>query len=290
MSISTALGKRKRSAARPVPSSTEPERSSSPGDEDVTAIFRRAFEAKFAPLPQQQKRTPAPQAPAPDAPSEADDSEWSGISDTEAPLEIIQDASLPTRSEAPSGREKRAFMSSKPPSSEAKPSALTKKVQKKNEEDEGEAANLKNDLALQRLLSESHLLTDTRATGPQGKNRLKAMELRLQGLGAKKSVLEQKDMPMAHRRGIEGKKRAREEERRRDAKENGIVLERERRERVSDGKRERGVGGPSVGTFRGGMLKLSKGDVEGIQGRSGGRGGRGRGRGRGGGRGRGQGR
>ena len=142
-------------------------------------------------------------------------------------------------------------------------------------EDDTENANLKNDLALQRLLKESHLLDPSNFSGngsaPEGKSRLKALDLRLQDLGAKNAIAKQR-MPVAHRKGMEAKARSREEKRRRDAAENGVVLEKVRasskpRHGTKPGsKRERGVGGPSVGKFMGGTLKLSAKDLKDIQG------------------------
>lgn len=92
-------------------------------------------------------------------------------------------------------------------------------------------------------------------------------------------------MPMAERKGIHANRAAKEEKRRNEARENGVILEREvRKSSGARGKmRDRGVGGPSVGRMRGGMLTLSRRDVAEIQGPSrGGGGSRGRGRGRGG--------
>ena len=117
-------------------------------------------------------------------------------------------------------------------------------------------------------------------------------------------------MPMAHRKGIIAKKTEKEETRRRDARENGIILEKARvvEKKGKDTRKDRGVGGPGVGKFSGGTLTLSKKDISDIEGsrnygggRGGGGGGRGAGRGgsrgssrgggggRGGGRGRGRG-
>lgn len=193
-----------------------------------------------------------------------------------------------------------AKQSSKPPTSTDTPSTSKQPTKKKDEDNEGgttEQDNLKDDLALQRLLKESHLLDATSlSTDPSGKNRHKATDLRLLELGSKTSIFAQKNMPKHQRVGIQKKKEDKEFERRREAKENGIVLERVRRE-GTDGrgggfgggnKRERGIGNPSVGRFSGGTLRLSKRDVDGITGpKSSGRGGRGgkAGRGRGGGRG-----
>ena len=89
---------------------------------------------------------------------------------------------------------------------------------------------------------------------------------------------------MSHRKGIEERAMVKEEVRRREAKENGIILEKEVKKKGGvKRKRDKGVDAPGMGTFRGGTLKLSKRDVEEIQGS--GRGGerrRGRRKGRGG--------
>jgi hypothetical protein len=175
----------------------------------------------------------------------------------------------------------RAFMSSKPPSStSAAPKSLT--VKKKPEEDEsGETANLKNDLALQKLLRESHLLsasssgTSTPTLSATGIARHKSTDLHLQSLGAKGSVFTQKKMPMALRKNMIQKARLTEEKRRAEAKEAGIVLERPTMKapiRRDDKKRDRAVGLPSVGKFRGGTLSLSKKDVRSITGGGGAKG------------------
>lgn len=154
------------------------------------------------------------------------------------------------------------------------------------EDDVSEAANLKKDLALQRLLAESHLLDSADDPTSTGKNRHKATDLRLQALGAKVSILEQAKMPMSHRKGITAKRNEKESKRRKEALENGIILERARatstraEDKLKNAKRDRGIGAPGVGKFRGGTLSLSKGDIRDIQGPK--RGGRGGKRGRGG--------
>lgn len=93
------------------------------------------------------------------------------------------------------------------------------------------------------------------------------MDLRLQEMGSKSSLYHQQNMPMAQRRGIATKIAEKEEIRRSDARENGIILEKAiKRKKGSDARRQRGIGAPSVGKFKGGMLKLSKQDVLEIQG------------------------
>jgi len=141
------------------------------------------------------------------------------------------------------------------------------------EDEEDEAENLKNDIALKRLLAESHLLDPisdgdgVRDLDPKGKNRHKALDLRLQALGSTTSIYKQAKMPMSHRKGIMRKIHNREEKRRKEAKEAGIVLERRKGMRKEKERRERVVGGPAVGKFRGGMLMLSRKDVASIHGR-----------------------
>ncbi len=106
------------------------------------------------------------------------------------------------------------------------------KADKVPEDDPTETANLKNDLALQRLLKESHLLDASAFSGkvsaPEGRSRLKSLDLRIQDLGAKKSISEQEKMPLSHRKGILAKAAGREGSRRKEAAENGIVLEKAR--------------------------------------------------------------
>jgi hypothetical protein len=130
-----------------------------------------------------------------------------------------------------------------------------------------DAANLKKDLALQRLLKESHLLDPQSSLSHSGQNRHKALDLRLQDMGSKSSIFTQQKMPLAQRKGIMAKVAEREGTRRRTAQENGIILEKAVRGKKKDeGKRQRGIGAPSVGKFQGGMLKLSKKDVAEIEG------------------------
>lgn len=74
-------------------------------------------------------------------------------------------------------------------------------------------------------------------------------------------------MPLSHRRGIAAKAVSREAMRRREAKENGIVLEKATGKNKSNRvRRDRGVDVPAVGKFRGGTLQLSKNDVLDIRG------------------------
>lgn len=90
----------------------------------------------------------------------------------------------------------------------------------------------------------------------------------MQSLGAKNSLYDQqKRMPTAHRRGINAKAASKEDKRRREAKENGIVLEKPNKvtKPSNNGRRDRGIGGSSIGKFSGGTLNLSKQDLHSMQ-------------------------
>lgn len=291
--MAPTLGKRKRITREELERS-EREGSPSSGSqaseqEDMQALFRKAFEAKFAPLDiEPVKKTPKVEEVQDDS---EDDSDWSGIAsdddegddddDDEAPstVQVFDYASTHQRHAKASKSELRAFMSAKPPSL-TDPTAAAKpppKAKKPKEDDTVEAAHLKNDLELQKLLRESTLLSanaptySTRTGGTRDATdvRHKLTDLQLQSLGAKKSIFTQKSMPMSHRKGIAAKTKMRDEKRRAEAKENGITLEKERKVRKVAGKRERGVGAPSVGKFKGGTLTLSKKDLRGLTSSSG---------------------
>ena len=79
-----------------------------------------------------------------------------------------------------------------------------------DEEASSEALNLKHDLDLQRLLKESHLLEQAKASSTLGTQRHKAVDMRMQSLGSKGSMFHQDKMPLAHRRGILAKAADRE--------------------------------------------------------------------------------
>jgi hypothetical protein len=100
-----------------------------------------------------------------------------------------------------------------------------------------------------------------------GVNRHKALDLRLQDLGSKSSILAQDKMPLSHRRGILSKATEKASRRRHEAKENGIVLEKVKKSKKERNvKRERGIGAPGIGKFKGGTLRLSEKDIADIEG------------------------
>ncbi|KAJ9318716.1 hypothetical protein DTO271D3_846 [Paecilomyces variotii] len=251
---------------------------------DAHDIFRRYFESQFEPLdlqPVKSARTAESDASESEEEEQEDDgsdeesgSEWDGISDAEGngtKVEVVEyTSSHNSTSDAIDKKARKAFMNAKPPDL-SKP--LTAKSTSKKEGEEAaasddDAMDLKNDLALQRLLKESHLLESANDLDPTGKNRHKALDLRVQSLGAKTSLFSQEKMPMSHRKGIKEKAATKEDRRRREARENGIILEKPtfKSSKSSGKRRERGIGGPSIGKFAGGTLNLSKSDIMSIQG------------------------
>jgi hypothetical protein len=334
--MALALGKRKR---RQDVSKTQ-DAASDDSDDNATAraLFQRAFEKKFKPL---ESENPAREKkPAVEDNSEDDDEEndendsdshsgtddnsddnsdsFSGFSGSEeeptsaAPakpqIEIIEDRTFRQTSNAEEKRLKKQFMSAKIPSTPKfpiahKPSGAAATISTDPDKGDNDDNNLQNDLALQRLLKESHLLDATTfsangsaSSAPEGAARLKALDMRIRDLGGKKSHLAQERMPIAFRKGMVSKASEREDKRRTEAKENGIILERFGAKTAGGGAgaatrgggRERkkaiGTGAPDVGTYRGATLRLSKNDIKGIEssGKRGGKGGRGGRGGRGG--------
>ncbi|KAI7085867.1 hypothetical protein KC356_g5518 [Hortaea werneckii] len=268
--MAVSIGKRKRR------DKVEDSNTSSSDDDDIRARFQKAFEAKFKPLEVNEKpqKDAAPeqhvaQEDNQDDTDDMEDSDWSGLSEEEDGVEVVSHAEAKPTDDIARQRGAKSFMSSKPPSSNEKPSKMAKQPKDNPEEEASESANLKHDLALQRLLKESHLLDpssfDGTNTAPEGKSRLKALDMRLQDLGAKKGTLEQEKMPLSHRKGIKAKAANREVARRKDAAENGIILEKAKATKGPERRRERGVGAPSVGKFKGGTLQLSSRDFKSME-------------------------
>ncbi|RSM13760.1 hypothetical protein CEP52_001706 [Fusarium oligoseptatum] len=268
------LGKRK---ARSEPSISK---------EDAAAIFRRHFEAQFAPLSGADAESKSKATKRDDEDEDAtsvdsdeedddeeegseDDDEWGGLSgdeqseeEEEVPtIEVVDHSGAqPPKPTTMSKRELKAFMSSRPPDQTSRKTepTTTPAASSSSTLPEDAPSLLAQDLELRRLLAESHLLAPAingagHAVAAKafdtGRTRNKATDLRIQALGSKISIHKQEKMPMNMRKGIVAAAGAREAKRRREAKENGVILEREtgktkgRRER----KRDFGVDRPGVG-------------------------------------------
>ncbi|CUS07191.1 unnamed protein product [Tuber aestivum] len=257
--------------------------SSSRSDVDKIDIFRRHFESQFAPLKDTQEKPSSKKHKTlrEKTVEELSDQGWAGIPGVgddglieNVPVtEFDATKDLPRSVPKAPRSELKSFMSSKPPLPTSSTTILPTKSKKSSDDEEdprSEAEMLKNDLALQRLLRESHLLDSTSGKlEATGKNRLRALESRIQALGGK-DITTQKNVPMAIRKGITAAREGRELKRRESAKEAGIVLEKvTTSKKTSKKRRDRGGFGPSIGRFKGGALVLSKRDVMDIEGRSG---------------------
>ncbi|KAI1824901.1 hypothetical protein F4861DRAFT_224139 [Xylaria intraflava] len=290
--MATVLGKRKSRLQKADPSISQ---------EEAQAKLAKFFEASFKPLfpTAQPAQTPKPEEEVVPSSDGSDDESWGGFSEDEAEEDEEEDESPPPVVEVVSHtdaysrstntldkRESRAWLSSRPPlPAETDPSSSKNKKGKTSTTDEEDAPSLlKNDLALQRLLAESHLFSAAAArngggdggdaTEHVGRNRHLATDLRLVALGSKSSIHKQAKMPMAFRKGIQAAAEGREVKRRREARENGVVLERfgaastKTRGRRGGSGSSRDIDAPAVGRMRNGMLRLSRKDISDIEGGS----------------------
>ncbi|KAI5303944.1 hypothetical protein KEM56_007035 [Ascosphaera pollenicola] len=283
--MATLPGRRKRDAT--VVSRHEQEQEEQQNEAPSTAaddyreMMRKAFEAQFAPLDPDLIKPIQTDSKDLDVElssenegeeEEEEDDDWSGLSgddsekETVAVIDHSRTGKKPEDLDLPDKQTRKKFMTAKPPSLDDPKPSKSQNYKKSPEEENTDAQNLKHDLSLQRLLKESHLLESASDLDPTGVNRHKAFDLRVQSLGAKGSLFKQESMPMSHRKGIITKATRKEETRRKEARENGIILERPTKQKSKMQRRERGVGGPAVGKFTGGTLRLSQRDVSSITG------------------------
>ncbi|RKF56685.1 hypothetical protein OnM2_079031 [Erysiphe neolycopersici] len=237
-----------------------------PGD-----IFRQHFESQFKPLFCSRNKVKLSVQISRESVEEQeqvnDESDWNGFSDEEASPQIIEHTTTQTQMALMSKAEIKTFMSSKPPTQDLSSFSMTPN-KATQDDNHTEAENIKNDIALHRFLSESHLLESAQNPTLSGNNRHKATDLRLLDLGSRHSILTQKNMPMAHRKGIIEKKRGIELKRRKNALENGIILEKVAmgNKKITRKRHGNAIGDPSVGRLSRGILQLSRKDIKNIQG------------------------
>jgi hypothetical protein len=125
-----------------------------------------------------------------------------------------------------------------------------------------EAENLKNDVALQRLLRESNILAEYNDGGDPGRLRHRTLDLRISHLGGK----EQKtaNVPLRIRKGIRMAKVRREEKKEKEAKEAGLIMPKNRKVKPVK-KKERGLNTNSrLGKSKNGMLMISEREIRRI--------------------------
>lgn len=275
------LGKRKREPGIVVRKTASMQRDTpelTDNDDASNNVFRRHFEAMFAPLPASTVRGVDVDdgADKRDIHVSDDESEWSGLSEDEKQAIVVVEvadhsAQQEVEHEQVTRSTRRGFPGiTGPQQRNADQATSTARKDGLDEDDQAERLNLKHDLDLQRLLKESNLLSAARASDSAGLVRQKSTDLRLQSLGARNSLYTQDKMPMSHRKGIAASKAQREDQRRREAKENGIILEKITNgpsgQRRPAARRDRGVDAPGIGKFSGGTLKLSRTDLAGLQG------------------------
>ncbi|KAJ4860451.1 hypothetical protein T069G_05439 [Trichoderma breve] len=269
--------------------------------EDAQEIFRRHFEAQFLPLPEAKRKAKAVEEEDGNededededgSEDDDDDDEEEEEDEDDNPVIEVVDHSVsqaPTTSTM-SKRELKAFMSSRPPdqTSSPKPTAQPSSSKSSAGLPEDAPSLLAQDLELRRLIAESHLLqtnkplslaaalstTSSPNARPKafssGRVRQKALDMRIQALGSKTSILKQEKMPMHMRKGINAAAVEREAKRRREAKETGVILERETGKKKKRDRRGGGGGGggfgPAVGRLKGAELRISERDVKKIEG------------------------
>ncbi|CAI4211779.1 unnamed protein product [Parascedosporium putredinis] len=171
-------------------------------------VFQKHFESHFEPLPQAQEEGLTTQNRANAAQSsDSSEDEWSGISgDEQDTVEVVDHASKATPPTQAMGKQSGPRPSK---TSTSKPSLPSQSLP------EDSRTLLAQDLALHRLITESHLLNPSSKlhTKPfsQGRIRMHATDLRITSLAptGTKSILAQDKMPMTMRKGIKAAKKGR---------------------------------------------------------------------------------
>ncbi|RVD90253.1 uncharacterized protein DFL_001228 [Arthrobotrys flagrans] len=281
------MPKRKRSSPPDASATTGTSKSSN--QDAINAIFRANFESKFgsidiSPVVPQTSNASSEDDDQDDSENDLEDEDSDlnledgdldddmNENDNNPKVEVIT-YDFSRRGPPPTTKpSRRSFMSSKPPTSSASSTSKPQPTSKLSKSEEAaEVLHLKNDIALRNLLSESHLL-DSTLSHSNPKNRHKAIESRVIALGGK--PLKQKgNIPMAIQKGMKAKQKSIAEKVKREAKVNGVVMDKEskrakerrknkeRQERRKGEGRGTGVGHAKVGKFRGGELRLSRRDV-----------------------------
>ena len=125
-------------------------------------------------------------------------------------------------------------------------------------EDE-EAQNIQHDIALQRLLRESNLLSEHASREDPGRLRHLTLDSRISHLGGKE--IPKGNVPLRIRKGIEAAKVKRQEKSEREAQEAGILMPVKQKSKPVK-VRERGLKtASSVGKFKNGMLKINEREI-----------------------------
>lgn len=150
-------------------------------------------------------------------------------------------------------------------SSKLPKSANSKKVVQEAEAEassDEERENLKDDIALQRLLRESNILAEYNDSDDPGRLRRRTLDSRISHLGGKE--VPKGNIPLRIQKGIETAKIRRQAKGEREAKEAGLVLPKKRKTKAGK-TRERGLNTKSgVGKFKNGWLQVSEREIRRI--------------------------
>jgi hypothetical protein len=88
--------------------SQSPDPSESSGAEDLQAIFKRAFEAKFKPLDPKTRKAKLPEPV--EEPEDEEESSWEGIESGEEQIEVVEHVVVNHERDARSKEEAKAFL------------------------------------------------------------------------------------------------------------------------------------------------------------------------------------
>ncbi|KAK9480059.1 hypothetical protein V1514DRAFT_362042 [Lipomyces japonicus] len=230
-------------------------------------------------------------------------------SDDEGPVIVRFNGTKTEQVHVPTPRERKSFMSEKAPKSELALEAEKKKLQRMKlrnqvDDDDDNNDNLKHDVELQRLITESHILSEASTKtkslssssnffsfNPIGKVRLKTLDARIESLalqsGGKnksnkkdyysvnpKSLIEIKEkkfnkekLSMRMRKGMVSKQAERKHKYEERAKDAGIVLPIATGSKKSGrtDRRDRGLKLQSVGRHTKSGLQISKAEIARIK-------------------------
>lgn len=207
---------------------------------DVLDIFRRNFEAHFGSIDHMPVRSKESIEDIAEKDSDSEDS-FRGFSDEEScsdekssgedsPVVVKfsdRKADDDSMSQLAKKQQKKLFISSKAPKFESTAATVSKPAKPESIED------LKNDLELNRLIKESHILAEAERHGHftgadisldaefNPKAKLKVLEMRLDEIGSKKKT---ESIPMHICKGIVNRKQEKQAKYEQYAKEAGIVL------------------------------------------------------------------
>ncbi|KAI9494006.1 hypothetical protein BDB00DRAFT_340920 [Zychaea mexicana] len=188
-------------------------------------------------------------------------------SKADGPDVVVFDDSALSKQTISDRADRKAFMSSKISKAETLSNGKEpKKMTEKEQQDEEE--NKQRDFELNQLLATSKLLEDYQKDEMTGKERRKHMMDKLENLGVKKSG--NPNMPLAMHKGMQEKKREREQKRMQEAMNMGLYdkslkhLYTSSTSKKKERNRDPGITN-GIGRMKGGTLIIGKQDIARVQ-------------------------